>query len=114
MTDASALLAIGRPSPGKDVVGNVVQLGAERVLNDLGGSIALVAVDGSFQQVTHVCHSLFGLPVHCRSSRIPDLEPMIDAAGAIRRAEAFRHDTFTAERAGVIGEWLQTEARFLA
>ena len=35
--DASAPLAIGRPSLGKDVGGDVVALDAERVLNDLGG-----------------------------------------------------------------------------
>ena len=55
--DASAPLAIGRPSLGKDVGGDVVRLDAERVLNDLGGPIAVVAVDGSFQQVTHLRHS---------------------------------------------------------
>ena len=55
--NASALLTIDRPCFGKDVVGNVVRLDAKRVLNDLCGPIAVVTVDGSFQQVTYLRHS---------------------------------------------------------
>ena len=48
---ASALLAIGRPSLGKDVIGDLVAFDAERVLDDLGGMIAVTAVDGLLEQV---------------------------------------------------------------
>src|ERR1700722_16060321 len=48
---ASALLAIGRPSLGKDVIGDLVAFDAERILDDLGGMIAVTAVDGLLEQV---------------------------------------------------------------
>ena len=38
----------------KDVIDDVIRFDAERVLNDLGGPFAVVTVDGSFQQVTHL------------------------------------------------------------
>jgi hypothetical protein len=44
--DASALFAVDRPSLGEDVLGDVVSFDAERVLDDLGGLIAVAAVDG--------------------------------------------------------------------
>ena len=49
--DASALLAIIWPAWREPIVDNIVAIDAERVLNDLGGQIAVVAADGSFQQV---------------------------------------------------------------
>jgi hypothetical protein len=39
---------------------------------------------------------------HGGRPRVLDLEPMVDAAGPIRRAEAFRHDALTAELAGMM------------
>ena len=55
LTDyAGTSFTIGRPSLRKDVIDDVIQFDAERVLNDLGGLFAVVTVDGSFQQVTHV------------------------------------------------------------
>jgi hypothetical protein len=44
--DPSALLAIGRPRLWKDVIHNVITLDAERVLDNLGGSIAIVPTNG--------------------------------------------------------------------
>ena len=46
--------------------------------------------------------SLFRLPFHGRRHRVLDLEPMVDAAGPIVRAEALRDDPLAAERAGVL------------
>jgi hypothetical protein len=43
-----------RLSLRKDVIDDVIRFDAERVLNDLGGLFAVVTVDGSFQQVTHL------------------------------------------------------------
>src|SRR3984957_2591891 len=55
LTDyAGTSFTIGRPSLRKDVIDDVIRFDAERVLNDLGGLFAVVTVDGSFQQVTHV------------------------------------------------------------
>ena len=55
LTDyAGTSFTIGRPSLRKDVIDDVIRFDAERVLNDLGGPFAVVAVDGSFQQVTHL------------------------------------------------------------
>ena len=55
LTDyAGTSFTIGRPSLRKDVIDDVIQFDAERVLNDLGGLFAVVTVDGSFQQVTHL------------------------------------------------------------
>src|SRR5215469_9823912 len=45
---------------------------------------------------------LFDLTLHCRRRRVLDLEPMVDAAGAIRRAESLRHDALATERTGVL------------
>src|SRR5215510_10756593 len=44
---------------------------------------------------------LLDLTLHCRCGRVLDLEPMVDAAGAIRRAEPLRHDALATESAGV-------------
>jgi hypothetical protein len=38
-------------------LGDVVTFDAERVLYDLGGLIAVTAIDGLFEQVTHLRHS---------------------------------------------------------
>ena len=55
LTDyAGKSFTIGRPSLRKDVIDDVIRFDAERVLNDLGGLFAVVTVDGSFQQVTHL------------------------------------------------------------
>ena len=55
LTDyAGTSLTIGRPSLRKDVIDDVIRFDTERVLNDLGGLFAVVTVDGSFQQVTHL------------------------------------------------------------
>ena len=55
LTDyAGTSFTIGRPSLRKDVIDDVIRFDAERVLNDLGGLFAVVTVDGSFQQVTHL------------------------------------------------------------
>ena len=39
---------------------------------------------------------------HRRRGRVLNLKPMVDAAGAIRIAEPFRHDPFAAKSAGVL------------
>jgi len=44
--DPSALLAIARPRLWKDVIHNIIILDAERVLDNLGGSIGIVTIDG--------------------------------------------------------------------
>ena len=55
LTDyAGTSFTIGRPSLRKDVIDDVIRFDAERVLTDLGGLFAVVTVDGSFQQVTHL------------------------------------------------------------
>jgi len=51
--DASAHLAIFWPLFREAVVGNVVALDAERVPNDLGGEVAVVAVDRLLDEVSH-------------------------------------------------------------
>ena len=48
--DASAHLAIGRPILRETMVHNVVGFDAECVLDDLGGAIAVVAVDGLLER----------------------------------------------------------------
>src|SRR6478752_3251993 len=37
----------------------------------------------------------------CRRVRVPYLQPAVGAAGAVRRAQALRHDTLTTERASL-------------
>src|ERR1700733_4681290 len=55
LTDyAGTSFTIGRPSLRKDVIDDVIRFDAERVPYDLGGLFAIVTVDGSFQQVTHL------------------------------------------------------------
>ena len=55
LTDyAGTSFTIGRPSLRKDVIDDVIRFDSECVLNDLGGLFAVVTVDGSFQQVTHL------------------------------------------------------------
>jgi hypothetical protein len=49
--DGSALLVVGRPGLREAVVDNVVALDAERVLNDLGGAVGVVAVNRLFDQI---------------------------------------------------------------
>ena len=44
---------------------------------------------------------LLGLARDRRRRRVLDLQPAVDAAGAVGRAEALRQDTIAAERAGV-------------
>src|SRR5262245_6634733 len=44
---------------------------------------------------------LLGLPRHCRCARIPHLEPIGRAPGAVIGVLALRHYTFEAELAGV-------------
>jgi hypothetical protein len=44
----------------------------------------------------------FGAARYGRCLRVFDLHPLIGSAGAIRRAEALRHDALAAERAGVL------------
>ena len=46
-------------------------------------------------------HLLLGLARDRRRRRVLDLQPAVDAAGAVGRAEALRQDTIAAERAGV-------------
>ena len=86
---ASALLTIDRPCDGKDVVGDFVRLDAERVLNDLGSPIAVVGVDGLFQQVTHLRHSSSRLPeaIKERHSVLLALMPALDHAIFKRECE---------------------------
>src|SRR5215472_18197213 len=45
---------------------------------------------------------LLRVALHRRCRRVLDLEPVIDPAGAVRRAEPLRHDAFAAERAGML------------
>ena len=61
--DTGALLAVGRPRFRETVVSYVVALDAERVLNNLGGAVAVIAVDSLFKQVGHSLRVtvLFGL-----------------------------------------------------
>ena len=55
LTDyAGTPLTVGWPRARKDVVDDIIRLDAERVPYDLGGLFAIVTVDGSFQQVTHL------------------------------------------------------------
>ena len=55
LTDyAGTSFTIGRPGLRKDAIDNIIRFDAERVLNNLGGLFAVVTVDGSFQQVTHL------------------------------------------------------------
>ena len=49
--DPGALLAVARPRLREDVVGHVVALYAERFLNELGGMIAVIAVDCLLEEV---------------------------------------------------------------
>jgi len=51
--DAGALLAISGPLFREAVVSHVVALDAERVPNDLGGEVAVVAVDRLLDKVGH-------------------------------------------------------------
>jgi len=51
--DPSAHLAISRPHFREAVVGHVVALDAERVLNDLRCPVAVVAVDCLFEKIGH-------------------------------------------------------------
>ena len=51
--DAGALLAIGRPALRQAIVRDVIALDAERLLDDLGGAIAVIAFDGLFEQIGH-------------------------------------------------------------
>jgi hypothetical protein len=44
---------------------------------------------------------LFGLATDRWRVRVLDLDPTIDPAGAVWRAESLRHDALTAERAGM-------------
>jgi hypothetical protein len=46
--NASALLAIIRPGLREAIIGDVIALDAERILDDLSGLIAIVAVDRLF------------------------------------------------------------------
>ena len=45
---------------------------------------------------------LLGLATHRWRVRVLDLDPAISAAGAVGRAQPFRHDALAAERAGVL------------
>jgi hypothetical protein len=47
MSDAGTLLAIGKPPLRKDVVSNVITLDPERVLDDLGGMVAVIVATRS-------------------------------------------------------------------
>jgi hypothetical protein len=51
--DSGALLAIGRPVLREAVVGDVVGFDVERVLDDLGGTVGVVPVDGLHEEVGH-------------------------------------------------------------
>jgi hypothetical protein len=51
--DTGALFAIGRPALREGVVHHVIALDAERVLDDLGGLVAVVAGDGLLEQISH-------------------------------------------------------------
>src|SRR6185312_11860696 len=46
-------LAIGRPGLWEAVLRHVVGFDAERVLDDLGGAVAVVAADRLFEQIGH-------------------------------------------------------------
>jgi hypothetical protein len=49
--DARTLLAVGRPGFRKDIVGDVVALDVERVLDDPSGAVAVISIDCLFEQV---------------------------------------------------------------
>jgi hypothetical protein len=53
--DLGALLTAVRPRLREDVVDNVIALNAERVLDDLGGSAAVIGVDCLFEKVGYAC-----------------------------------------------------------
>jgi hypothetical protein len=49
-----ALLAVGRPGLGKHVIGHVVALDAERLSYDAGGGVAVIGIDGLFEQLVMI------------------------------------------------------------
>src|ERR1700758_1854663 len=55
--DPRALLAVLGPGPRKAIVGDFVALDTKRVLNDLGGAIAVVGADCTFEKVGHCAYS---------------------------------------------------------
>ena len=101
-------------------VDDVIALDAERVPDDPGGAVSVVAVDRLCEKVGHAtphCHwtvslappspavpILLGLASHSQCHRVLDLEPVIDPAGAVRRAEPLGYDALASERAGVLVE----------
>jgi len=52
--DPSTHLEISRPRLREAVVGHVIALDAERVLDHLGGAVAVIAIDGFFEKIGHV------------------------------------------------------------
>jgi hypothetical protein len=56
--DASAALAIVRPTLREAIVDDVVALDAERVVDDPGGAVAIVAVDRLLENVGHAANML--------------------------------------------------------
>jgi hypothetical protein len=99
LTDyAGTSFTIGRPSLRKDVIDDVIRFDAERVLNDLGGLFAVVTVDGSFQQVTHLrsrtSHNRHQAPKIGPASRHDNLRFFVgDAYEPDFRAPRFKQDS---------------------
>ena len=71
--------AIGRPGLREAIVGDVVRFDAERLLNDLGGPVAIVGVDRLFEKVSTVSLSPGALIV---SSPNPSSAPRFTAGAA--------------------------------
>jgi hypothetical protein len=94
--DISALLAISWPFLREAAAGHVVAFDTERVPDDLGGAVAVVAIDCLFKKVRHECASSLCI----RRVRVFDLEPMWRPAPAINRAETLRYNSLASELTG--------------
>ena len=54
LTDyAGTSFTIGRPSLRKNVIDDAIRFDAERVLNDLGSAVSVVAVDRLLEKIAH-------------------------------------------------------------